>query len=455
MSSTTQQKYIYVGANQMQLDSATRSTVGASPDIIDVILMADSASQYATFTIQVPNDWNGSSSITATVIYTAQNTSGDFRLRCEMDVLTTGDTPGEAGTAFDLTLTPPDSGVRMHGSSFGGLTPTLSTDIIKFSIGRLGGNAADTNTGNFRLVGVLLQYTATVVSGPQGPAGAAGAAGSNTIIVQKGDVDVDTAAATLDFDTTDFDVSSSPAGEANVSIPVTAQGAYRKSIEGGKRAFLYEEFMDVLAVGSEKWQYLHSNLSGTNAAISTPGVSESGHFGVATMSTGTTTTGRASFQSDLGLIAFGDGKCRIGWWVKTPSSLSDGTNKYTIRAGMMDSNADADNEGVYLKYTHDDNSGKWLGVSKKNSVAKQTLDTAVTVVASTWYFLEIEVNAAGTSVEYFVNGASKGTITSSIPLISNGDALGVICYIMKAAGTSARVMSVDANYVDKTFTTAR
>lgn len=42
--------------------------------------------------------------------------------------------------------------------------------------------------------------------------------GGATITVQEGDADVDTAVTTLDFDASDFNVTSSPAGEANVAL---------------------------------------------------------------------------------------------------------------------------------------------------------------------------------------------------------------------------------------------
>lgn len=44
------------------------------------------------------------------------------------------------------------------------------------------------------------------------------ASSGSSIIVQEGDVDVDTAAGTLDFDASDFNVTSSPAGEANIAL---------------------------------------------------------------------------------------------------------------------------------------------------------------------------------------------------------------------------------------------
>jgi len=44
------------------------------------------------------------------------------------------------------------------------------------------------------------------------------AAASGTLTVQENDVNVDTPTTTLDFDSTDFNITSSPAGEANVAI---------------------------------------------------------------------------------------------------------------------------------------------------------------------------------------------------------------------------------------------
>lgn len=64
---------------------------------------------------------------------------------------------------------------------------------------------------------------ASTVTGPTGPGGGVGATGpagaaGSSIIVQEGDVTVDAATGTLDFDASDFDVTSSPAGEANIAL---------------------------------------------------------------------------------------------------------------------------------------------------------------------------------------------------------------------------------------------
>lgn len=58
----------------------------------------------------------------------------------------------------------------------------------------------------------------TVTSSPSGEANISLAGSGATIVVQEGDVDVDTAVGTLDFDASDFNVTSSPSGEANIAL---------------------------------------------------------------------------------------------------------------------------------------------------------------------------------------------------------------------------------------------
>lgn len=59
-------------------------------------------------------------------------------------------------------------------------------------------------------------------TGPAGSNGSAGATGPTgpaaSLTVQEGDSDVDTAVTVLDFDASDFNVTSSPAGEANIAL---------------------------------------------------------------------------------------------------------------------------------------------------------------------------------------------------------------------------------------------
>ena len=60
------------------------------------------------------------------------------------------------------------------------------------------------------------------------------------------------------------------------------------------------------------------------------------------------------------------------------------------------------------------NSGKWQ-YACANSGTESTADSGVTVVANTWYTIGLTVNAAGNQVDFTVNGAGAGQITTNIP----------------------------------------
>jgi len=66
----------------------------------------------------------------------------------------------------------------------------------------------------------------------------------------------------------------------------------------------------------------------------------------------------------------------------------------------------------------------------------------VTVTGATWYLLEIEVNTAAGSAEFFVNGVSKGVISSGIPTA----AMRISTTIEKILGTATRAFQIDYGY---------
>ena len=99
-------------------------------------------------------------------------------------------------------------------------------------------------------------------------------------------------------------------------------------------------------------------------------------------------------------------------------------------------------------------SPNWQCVTVANSVRTLTT-TSTAVTASAWIKLRIEVNAAGTSVSFFVNGTLVATHTTNIPLGSNSRYLLVKQGIFKAIGTSNRAMYVDYLGYENIQTTPR
>lgn len=202
------------------------------------------------------------------------------------------------------------------------------------------------------------------------------------------------------------------------------------------------------------FEVLESQVGGTAAAI-TSVTGEANHPGVVQLSTGTTTTGRAAVMTTQALasVQLGGGKARSGAVLKLPN-LSDGTNTYTARvAGFGDATSTESNDGIYFRYTDSVNGGEWQGVTIAAG-SESTLDTNVAADTS-WHTFEIEVNAAATSVEFFIDGTSVGTLTTTIPTGSSRETGLLAAYIHKSAGTTARTIHLDAYWFMLEFTTAR
>jgi hypothetical protein len=129
--------------------------------------------------------------------------------------------------------------------------------------------------------------------------------------------------------------------------------------------------------------------------------------------------------------------------------LSNGTDTYTLVVGLNDNLAGAiGTDVVAFRYTHSENSGNWTCVTRNNST-ETTLDSGVAAVAggstgvavaTNWVNLRFIVNAAATSVTYYVNGTSVGSIATNIPAARQ---TWPAIYIRKSAGTTARYAFID------------
>lgn len=104
-----------------------------------------------------------------------------------------------------------------------------------------------------------------------------------------------------------------------------------------------------------------------------------GPIGEVALATGASATGRAGIgTADVALIATPTSAPMIfGGMLKNADTVSDGTNTYTIRAGLLDSLSAEPTDGIFLRYVHSANSGKWLLVARKNG-SETTADTGIT-----------------------------------------------------------------------------
>jgi hypothetical protein len=111
-------------------------------------------------------------------------------------------------------------------------------------------------------------------------------------------------------------------------------------------------------------------------------------------------------------LVLGNGLIQLSYIIKL-ESLSNGTNTYSVRMGVGDTyNGDFVN-GVYFQYTDTGSSPAWL--IKTSSSSTQT-STITSVNADTnFHTFTIIINAAGSSVSYYIDEVSVGTITTNIP----------------------------------------
>lgn len=178
------------------------------------------------------------------------------------------------------------------------------------------------------------------------------------------------------------------------------------------------------------------------------------HPGVWGLSTGTDEDGRIFIigGSNFGFHIGVGGIVRCGTWFRTPGSLSTVLEDYTLRTGIFNiALPNSITEGLGFEYDRSVFGGNWQLITE--DAAETSEDSGITVAIDTWYLMEVEVNAAGTIVEFFLDGVSVGilAVAANIP---NGTVLDLFynSHIMKLGGTTARVAYIDAYYLDLEIT---
>jgi hypothetical protein len=143
------------------------------------------------------------------------------------------------------------------------------------------------------------------------------------------------------------------------------------------------------------------------------------------------------------------------------NSLSTALERYRMIFGfgsVISNSSEAD--GVFITYDEGGTangtiaSANWQCVTVANSV--RTLTTSTTAVtASAWNKLRIEINAAGTSVTFYVNGTAIATHTTNIPLASNSRYVLMKTGLAKTIGITTRGFYCDYIGYENILTTAR
>jgi len=298
-----------------------------------------------------------------------------------------------------------------------------------------GGTGAVTLTNHGVLIG---QGTSAVV------ATAAGTAGQ---VLQSGGAGADPLYSTATYPSTAAtgdliyasatNVLSNLAISANPGVPLISLGTNLEWFNPQSDVFLFDHFLTTSNAGNTGYTQNQQNggsSSGTNISIS-------GHPGVIGITTGTSTNG-AAMVGHGGVITTGDGRTLHNFLLRVPV-LSDGTDTFTVRVGLQEvSSASGDViDGAYFEYTNAVNSGAWT-IKTANNSSRTTANTATTVDTN-WHLYTVDINAAGTSVAFSIDGVAVAnspivaTIPASTRFFSDG------FRITKSAGIVARLINVD------------
>jgi len=231
-------------------------------------------------------------------------------------------------------------------------------------------------------------------------------------------------------------------------------------IDRGKRVVSF--FTDFIGNSATLDGLVNSLSGGTISATSISGVPQlTNQIGVHAYATGIVATNFAQhLSSGIVSIYLGNGS----WIFETSinlSNLSDGTNRFRTIHGFGSNSANTvETDGVFFTYDEGGTlngtaaSPNWQCVTVANSVRTLTT-TSTAVTASAWNKLRIEINAAGTSVTFYVNGTAIATHTTNIPLGSNSRYLNVKQGLYKATGLTSRTMYVDYLGYENIQTTPR
>jgi len=238
----------------------------------------------------------------------------------------------------------------------------------------------------------------------------------------------------------------------------TLAGFNRPDVVRNYKFTYFNEFLNTVGTATGGNDIIATN-SGTGAGTNNVSTGASNRVGLVRSTTGTTATGRTSPGTSSTACAFGGGTWAYEIEINL-AALSTVTQRYQLVIGFHDVQ-NAANQVDAIAFVYDEGgvstgsaaSANWQTLTSSNST--RTWTTTGTAVATGWTNLRIEVNAAGNSVTYYVNGVAMGVShTTNIPT-GTARVAGFGYLMIKSIGTTASTMDVDYLFCESDFTTNR
>ncbi len=223
-----------------------------------------------------------------------------------------------------------------------------------------------------------------------------------------------------------------------------------------------EEFANIstttLSTGSQGWTGATIGTGGTATKLNVGTYSANyDRFGVLQLSSAATTintgwnlrldvTGMTGVPSNM-TVEFDFGP------VTANAALATNQTTYIgLHNGVANTTAPTD--GIYFRYTATTTAGNW---DRCVQASCATTGVARTTTANQYQRFKIQTNSTGTSVEFFINEASVGTVSSGLPTQASTDVYGPSITSIASGSAPASVMTwkIDYYQIKRNLTTLR
>lgn len=208
---------------------------------------------------------------------------------------------------------------------------------------------------------------------------------------------------------------------------------------------LYDDFLSHGNTGGMGW-----TVDASGGVVAGSAAIDGNHPGLLDFAFGSSATDRACIYQRMTGMNIGGGQIDIYFVMKFDSLPASG-NDYRVIAGLGKTTSSAtQTDGIYFEASFLLN--EWYGVCTASS-ASSDVSNSVALSSTGFNVLHLTINAAGTAVDFEVNGTSLGQVTGNIPTTTTDMGLMFGCY--KVDGTTTKYVKLDMIYMTQTFTSAR
>ena len=222
---------------------------------------------------------------------------------------------------------------------------------------------------------------------------------------------------------------------------------------------LQEDFLDqgvaTATIGTYEWTLTDTSTS-TEAKVSAAAdASNRDRWGIYQTTTAATAGGGNMLRLDPNGMAGTPGNMTVEFDHGPSNAAAAAGTQTTVRIGLMNgTTTSADpTDGIYFQYATTTTAGNWFRCTQNNNAVTCT-DTGVarTLTLNTYQRFKFVTNAAGTSVEFFIDEASVGVNNTNLPANTRpiGPGIG-----MHTAAATIQAWKIDYYQIKRNLTTLR